>query len=275
MNNHQVTHRTAFTLIELLVVIAIIAILAAILFPVFGRARENARRSSCQSNLKQIGLGFAQYTQDYDERLPSGTVNSQGNGWAGQIQPYVKSQQLFVCPSDDNTNGADRISYAANRVVISPADNGIRGAISSLNSTAKTILAFEYRGVANRAWTWANEMSGFYSSNTFYSPTGNGLSGGMMLSGDGNTGGFYATGLLGTQTGTVNPSNGWGQGQFYSATGRHLETSNFLFADGHVKALRGSAVSPGASAATSTDAPTATNAAGTDAAGWAATFSPR
>ena len=62
--------KTAFTLIELLVVIAIIAILAAILFPVFARARENARRSSCSSNLKQIGLGIVQYTQDYDEKLP-------------------------------------------------------------------------------------------------------------------------------------------------------------------------------------------------------------
>ena len=61
----------AFTLIELLIVIAIITILAAILFPVFARARENARRSACQSNLKQLGLGIAQYTQDYDERYPS------------------------------------------------------------------------------------------------------------------------------------------------------------------------------------------------------------
>src|SRR5687767_6194063 len=62
--------KSGFTLIELLVVIAIIAILAAILFPVFARARENARRASCQSNLKQVGLGFVQYTQDYDERYP-------------------------------------------------------------------------------------------------------------------------------------------------------------------------------------------------------------
>src|SRR3954466_7852291 len=93
----------AFTLIELLIVIAIIAILAAILFPVFGRARENARRSSCQSNLKQIGLGFAQYTQDYDEKMPynsygyvSATVNP--GDWMDTIQPYTKSYQVLVCP---------------------------------------------------------------------------------------------------------------------------------------------------------------------------------
>jgi prepilin-type N-terminal cleavage/methylation domain-containing protein len=77
---------SAFTLIELLVVIAIIAMLAAILFPVFGRARENARRSSCQSNLKQIGLGIMQYTQDYDERLPARVIGvpeqmAEANSW--------------------------------------------------------------------------------------------------------------------------------------------------------------------------------------------------
>ena len=76
-------NRVAFTLIELLVVIAIIAILAAILFPVFGRARENARRSSCQSNMKQIGLAFAQYTQDYDERLPLSTDGGSGTNKVG------------------------------------------------------------------------------------------------------------------------------------------------------------------------------------------------
>lgn len=94
-----------FTLIELLVVIAIIAILAAILFPAFARARENARKASCLSNLKQIGLGVMQYTQDYDEKFPMGYnwgASTDPNSWNGQIQPYVKSKQIFVCPSDTN-----------------------------------------------------------------------------------------------------------------------------------------------------------------------------
>ena len=73
----------AFTLIELLVVIAIIAILAAILFPVFARARENARRASCQSNMKQIGLGLMQYVQDYDETYPGAFIQRPDIGWAG------------------------------------------------------------------------------------------------------------------------------------------------------------------------------------------------
>ncbi|PQV63283.1 hypothetical protein B1R32_11310 [Abditibacterium utsteinense] len=119
-----------FTLIELLVVIAIIAILAAILFPVFGRARENARRSSCQSNLKQIGLGIMQYVQDYDEYLPNYVRNgtsptnkfiSDYTVWADVIQPYIKSTQLFVCPSNTfanapqnlQTNSTVRMAYCA------------------------------------------------------------------------------------------------------------------------------------------------------------------
>ncbi len=92
--------RTAFTLIELLVVIAIISILAAILFPVFGRARENARRSSCQSNLKQIGLGLEQYKQDYDGYTPGSSFY--GRSWPSMVYAYVKSDQVFACPSGES-----------------------------------------------------------------------------------------------------------------------------------------------------------------------------
>lgn len=90
----------AFTLIELLVVIAIIALLAAILFPAFSRSRENARRSSCQSNLKQIGTGLMQYMQDYDGYLvPTQTSGSPAISWSTLIFPYIKNSQVFFCPS--------------------------------------------------------------------------------------------------------------------------------------------------------------------------------
>ena len=98
---------TGFTLIELLVVIAIIAILAAILFPVFARAREKARQSSCLSNIKQIVLGALMYTQDYDEKMPEGFrwhdplphVAPNCTYWDEAIAPYVKNTQIFYCPS--------------------------------------------------------------------------------------------------------------------------------------------------------------------------------
>jgi len=111
--------KRGFTLIELLVVIAIIAILAAILFPVFARAREKARQTSCLNNMKELGLGMLMYSQDYDETFPG-----MGNGtsttvpvipgsnfcqhptsllyyfsWAGVIYPYVKNVQIYLCPS--------------------------------------------------------------------------------------------------------------------------------------------------------------------------------
>ncbi len=103
--------KRGFTLIELIVVIAIIAILAAILFPVFQKVRENARRASCQSNLKQLGLAFIQYEQDADEKVPSGTQKNFtpplniGLGWGGQLYSFVKATGVYKCP-DDSTAGA-------------------------------------------------------------------------------------------------------------------------------------------------------------------------
>jgi len=101
----------SFTLIELLVVIAIIAILAAILFPVFARARENARRASCQSNEKNIALGFKQYIQDNGEKYPPVMATAydlkQSATGSGALESYIKSTAIFYCPSDsDKINGS-------------------------------------------------------------------------------------------------------------------------------------------------------------------------
>jgi len=95
--------KRAFTLIEAVIVVAIILILAVILLPIIGphHGRDYAKRSSCQSNLKQISWAFAQYTQDYDTKFP--LVSHKGlGGWSEDLQPYTKSWQLFQCPSANN-----------------------------------------------------------------------------------------------------------------------------------------------------------------------------
>jgi prepilin-type N-terminal cleavage/methylation domain-containing protein/prepilin-type processing-associated H-X9-DG protein len=104
----------AFTLIELLVVIAIIAILAAILFPVFARARENARKATCQSNLKQIGLAVMMYVQDYDETYPTADFFTPTNYWYNVLDPYAKSKQVFICPDVGKAGNAGTTGVATN-----------------------------------------------------------------------------------------------------------------------------------------------------------------
>jgi prepilin-type N-terminal cleavage/methylation domain-containing protein/prepilin-type processing-associated H-X9-DG protein len=103
--------RRGFTLIELLVVIAIIAILAAILFPVFARAREKARQTSCLNNTKQIMLGISMYAQDHDDHLPYCQCDTVPTlYWNDVIEPYVKNEQIFTCPS----NPSEKLGYAWN-----------------------------------------------------------------------------------------------------------------------------------------------------------------
>lgn len=164
----KVARRSAFTLIELLVVIAIIAILAAILFPVFAQARESARMSSCLSNMKQLGLSWNMYAQDYDEVYPlSRSVgypdNSRGDcgvwpeqvmdtgtkklTWKDETQPYIKNKQIYRCPSNPNNDvqaeGTDRemkISYGTNGVVMwgwAPLR------MATLNRPAETVMLLE------------------------------------------------------------------------------------------------------------------------------------
>lgn len=240
------TQISGFTLIELLVVIAIIAILASILFPVFGRARENARRTSCLSNGKQLGLAIMQYTQDYDERFPQGRSanNAQKNPWNRTIYPYVKSVQVFVCPSKaDNIsqNGAqitNQTNYFSpdlvNWDVEGPSSPGAWGAnsnvmrwaddpptsyfsggvsVASVPSAAGTTLLVETAYVATLTAANAQDPKSWadiQNRATDYAVT-------FPTRHDGTQ---YAYGNLTNQTRPV---------------GRHFDGVNVVYCDGHVK----------------------------------------
>ena len=206
--------QSGFTLIELLVVIAIIAILAAILFPVFAQARENARKSNCQSNLKQIGTGILMYAQDYDEVLPLSyryqdpPTNSILSWWEDLLQPYVKNYDIMVCPSDSDgvyasrrplgTANPLRFSYAANghgggSGVVPMGGNSGSCSLSQIQTVSNLILIGETRSTSTgggKEW-WSVDHADAYAAD--------------------------GVGLIDR---------------------RHSSGSNWLFADGHVKFLK-------------------------------------
>jgi len=239
-------------------VVAIIALLAAILFPVFSRARENARRAACQSNLKQLGLGLAQYLQDYDANYPPGQYMSYGAGWDGQVYEYLKSVQISTCPDDTtviNTPGFTPASYGfnINMTGISDAKLKVPAATVMLCEMSHTVaqVGLVDEGMVAEGGTYQYALSAAVdgrdgSANCqlgncidMHAAAGNGY----FYQVAGSFQGYiqYATGYLGTIHDTL--SNG-----YLGPTGRHLDTSNFLFADGHVKALLAQQVSPGLTA---------------------------
>jgi len=203
-----------FTLIELLVVIAIIAILAAILFPVFARARENARKASCMSNMKQLTLGLLQYAQDYDERYPMGrspgdyfygpdSCNQNPNSytWRAAAHPYTKNVQIYQCPTNEQADNyvegcgeyrlGIRRSYALNGHVFNN-NTGVKMAL--FLAPAELMLMLESRAEYPDLGTWC--YPGWYSG-----PDGSGM---------------YPKGLF----------------------EHHGGISNWAFLDGHAKAMR-------------------------------------
>lgn len=126
MQSEKHTNSKGFTIIELLIVIGIISILAAMLFPVFVRTTEKARAAACLSNLRNLSMGFAQYCEDYDEKFPNLQPwdTWDGDSWASKLIPYVKSPELFACPSDDRAPFSEYANCPYGKYLISYSYNG-------------------------------------------------------------------------------------------------------------------------------------------------------
>lgn len=206
--------KKGFTLIELLVVIAIIAILASILFPAFARARENARRTACLSNQKQLGLSIFQYSQDYDEKFPmmynfSGSV---ANYWPVAVQPYLKSTQLFNCPSTPGSwdGSMANAEYGGSTDPNSGSFSGVRyGYNRHMFEVAQSINPSDWSNPPKPvSLSFINKPSETVMTVETLRSAGSIPEGGVAY-----------------------------DSRNYPAY-RHLDTANVLFIDGHVKAMR-------------------------------------
>ncbi len=267
--------RSGFTLIELLVVIAIIAILAAILFPVFAQAREKARQTSCLSNIKQLGLGILMYTQDYDELFPVhaywennwNTIEGKSQYWEGRVLPYIKNLGIFRCPSDGGasaatTSGGDagtRVSYAFNSIVGTDQVRGeARGIIMSIPAWAPAAVAPQSIAAVGRPAesialgeqhtgdVASNVARWWWGENSNSTPV-NGMIFMTMLDAK-----FEALpplwgglpGPNGARDESTPDSKKFGWGRNGAISDKHSSLSNFIFADGHAKALRPTQTNP-------------------------------
>ncbi len=243
----RLRRQNAFTLIELLVVIAIIAILAAILFPVFAQAREKARQASCLSNMKQLGLAFLMYSEDYDNTLPQFPDN-EPYVFVARLNPYVKNRQISKCPSSQYDEGAIQRKQGGN-----PYGNFVTDPSSScvgLGTSARTQAEF-YNDIYQPLDYDINPSfcDGYVSctSNVAGSyRTMRGLDNGditsvakavLMID-------FPSAGFLwptGQYSGNANPDF-WGG---LTWKGRHNEGSVVLHADGHAKWYKYTVLYPG------------------------------